>query len=302
MVSFDLDRIRRAYKFTVDSYDEFSLDGGSRLSAAMAYYILFVMAPAAVLLFSIASYFGRSLLESPLIEGFIEILGEDLAALLNQTLASSTGTQSSAAAGVFALIGTLWALGIFYIQMQSVFNHMWRVTRRPGSLWRVTILTRLRRFAVMLVPAALLAVGGIVTAMGSLVGSLLSSTGLEPIHGVVSSPIAVVAAGAVSFAVLYKFLPDAHVRWRYALWVGVFVSFGWSLGTYLFGLYLSLGGMASAYGAAGAVFVLLIWLNYSARLVLVGAKATKRWTELAEGSVTPMPNATLLKVELDTFE
>lgn len=301
-MSLDRDTLRRAWRFALDSYHEFSLDGGSRLSAALAYYILFVMAPATLILVSVAAYFGAGLLQSPLIEGLTELLGADLAMLLADVLRSTTQARASLAAGIVGIVATLWALGIFYFQVQAVFNRMWRVTRRPGSAWRITIWTRLRRFTVMLVPVALLAVGAVATAVASLLGSILHLTPTERAIHIAASPYAVAGAAAISFCLLYKYLPDAQVRWRYAIWVSVWVAAGWTLGTYLFGVYLSWGRMASAYGAAGAVFVLLIWLNYSARLVLVGCKATKRWTELAEGAVTPLPNATNLKVELESPE
>jgi len=299
-VSLDRDTLRRAWRFALDSYHEFSLDGGSRLSAALAYYLLFVMAPATLVLVSVAAHFGEGLLQSPLIEGLTELLGADLAMLLADVLRTTTQARASLAAGIVGIVATLWALGIFYFQVQSVFNRMWRVTRRPGSAWRITIWTRLRRFTVMLVPVALLAVGAVATGVASLLGSILHLTPTERAIQIAASPYAVAGAAAISFCLLYKYLPDAQVRWRYAIWVSVWVAAGWTLGTYLFGLYLSWGRMASAYGAAGAVFVLLIWLNYSARLVLVGCKATKRWTELAEGVVTPLPNATNLKVELES--
>lgn len=301
-MGFDRDTLRGAWGFVLDSYHEFSLDGGSRLSAALAYYILFVMAPATLLVVSITAYFGEGLLSSPLVQGLSEVLGPDLANLLTEVLRTTTQARASLAAGVIGLLATLWALGIFYFHVQSVFNRMWRVTRRPGVAWRLAAWTRLRRFTVMLVPVALLALGAVATAVGSILGTLLHLTPGERAIDIAASPLSVAGAAAVSFCLLYKYLPDAEVRWRYAIWVSVCVAAGWTLGTYLFGVYLSWGRMASAYGAAGAVFVLLIWLNYSARLVLVGCKATKRWAELAEGAVTPLPNATNLRVELEPVE
>jgi len=298
----DGDRLRRVWRFFADSYHEFSLDGGSRLSAALAYYVLFVMAPAALLIVSAAAYFGSGELHTPFIEGLSEVLGAELAGALSDVLTTTTQARASVAAGIVGLLATLWALGTFYVQVQSVFNRMWRVTRRPGSAWRLTFWMRLRRFTVMLVPVALLAVGAVTTAVAALLGSVLHLTPGERIVNFSSSPLSVAAFAGVSFCLLYKFLPDAEVRWRYAAWVSVWVSLGWTIGTYLFGVYLSWGNTTSAYGAAGAVFVLLIWLNYSARLVLVGCKATKRWTEFREGAITPLENATILKVELDQAE
>jgi len=302
MVGLDGERLRRAWRFVVDSYYEFSLDGGSRLSAALAYYTLFVMAPAALLVVSAGTYFGAGSFRTPFIEGLTELLGPELASLLTDLLTTTTEARATLTVGVIGLLATLWALGIFYVQVQSVFNSMWRVTGRPGSSMRLTIWTRLRRFTVMLVPIALLAVGAVATAITAVMGSVLNLTPGERIMNVVSSPVSVAVFAAISFCLLYKFLPDAQVRWRYAAWVSVWVSLGWTLGTYVFGLYLTWGNMASAYGAAGAVFVLLIWLNYSARLVLVGCKATKRWTELKEGTVTPLENATLLRLEVEVVE
>ncbi len=101
---------------------------------------------------------------------------------------------------------------------------------------------------------------------------------------------------------LYVFLPDARVPWRAASVAALAVAFGWTVGTWLFGRYLSWSSGASAYGVAGSVFVLLIWLNYSSRLVLLGCKTTKVWTERYGGGVIPLEHAAVVKVELESPE
>jgi len=295
----DRGALRALWDWILESYREFTLDGGSRLSAAMAYYVLFVMAPAALLLAAAAARFGTRLMDGSFVEALGAVLGDELGQSLYDIVFSGAQARSAVAAGVVGLVSLIWALGLFYMNIQAVFNRMWRVAVRPGAPWKLLLWTRLRRFVVMLVPVAVLAFGAFATALVSLLEGRWGIAVLQPFAEVMSSPLAVAAVAWVSFAVLYIFLPDAHVPWRSAAVASLVVALGWTLGTYLFGQYLSWRPGGGAYGTAGAVFVLLIWLNYSSRLVMVGCKMTKRWTERVHGKVSPLPHAALIRIEVE---
>jgi len=296
-MAMDRGALRAFWDWVLESYNEFTFDGGSKLSAAMAYYVLFVMAPGALLLTSLAASFG-SPMDGSFAEALGTVLGDELGQSLYEIVVSGAQARSATSAGIVGLVGLIWALGIFYVNIQAVFNRMWRVAARPGASWRLLLWTRLRRFVVMLAPVAVLALGAFSTAVVSLLEGRLDVPVVQPFADALSSPVAVAAVAWVSFAVLYVFLPDAHVPWRAAVVASLLVSLGWTLGTYLFGRYLSWSPGSGAYGTAGAVFVLLIWLNYSSRLVMVGCKMTKRWTERVEGQVSPMPHAAVIRIEV----
>jgi membrane protein len=201
----------------------------------------------------------------------------------------------------------LWAAFVFYSNMQAVFNRLWRVRLRSRIPWGQIARIRTGGFAIMLLPVVLLTVAALVASIASRLDFLLDDYAVlgrfaGGVVAVVRSPVGVFALAWPSFAVLYTFLADVRVPWRIAAVAAGEVAAGWTLGTWLFGEYLAWSSGGSAYGAASAVFVLLIWLNYSARLVLLGCKLTKTWTQEVHGSVEPLPHAVVVRIDLETTE
>ncbi len=189
---------RRAWlDHAVSTWSEFTQDGGSRLSAALAYYILFAIAPALVLL---AAFGTRALgaLEpgGALFESLSELLGPELGGYVRDIAVSAAEARAStAAAGTLGFIVLFWAIGVFYVNMQFVFNKMWRVQVKPGADHRTVFLTRVRRFSVMLIPVAALAVTAVVAAIAGLlrrvVAAGLLGGLLEQVLRVLQSPFTV---------------------------------------------------------------------------------------------------------------
>ena len=292
-------RLRALYRAALGAYREFRQDGGSMLSAALAYHVLFAMAPALVLLAVIAVRFvGSATPDGPMVQALNELLGAELAEALTTVAGGAAQARADVAAGIVGLALLVWAVVLLYMHLQDVFNRMWRVYVRPGAEAHLLLWARVRRFSVMLVPFAVLAALALANALASTLGSYLPLGGFDIALSLLSSPMTVALAAWVSFLVLLKFLPDAHVPWRPAVIAAAVAALGWTLGTYLYGLYLSTAGTIPGYGPAGAVFVLLLWLNYSTRLVLVCCKMTKLWVEFRGGGVQPLPHATLLHLEL----
>lgn len=283
---------------------EFGQDGGPRLSAAMAYYVLFVMAPALLLITNLAARFVGS--ESgEFAHGAIEeLLGEELAGYLIGLATSVAEARADAAVSVVGTIALLWAVAVFYLNTQHVLNRMWRVQVKSGAPWQTVAWTRLKRFTAMLLPIVALAATTLTNTVAEwlheLLGTGLLGGLLEAAVRLLDSPVAVFGMAWLSFTMLYAFLPDAKVRWRVAVIAALAVAMGWTLGSWAFGRYLGWSSGGFAFGAASAVFVLLIWLNYSSQLVLLGCKLTKVWTEAEYGRVEPLPHAVVIRVEADT--
>lgn len=294
--------LRRLYAGVRRAYDEFRRDGGVVLSAALAYYLLFAMAPGLVLLFFLAvSLLGRFITAETALGGLAEVFGPELSAALVAVAGTAAQAQASAVAGVVGFVILMWAGVMLFIQLQDVLNRMWCVSVPEDSNRRELMRARAGQVLILLIPFGLLAAQSIATALIALVASLPALGWLGGVVEMLGSPLAVAVGAWFAFFMVFAFLPDVFVPRIPALVAGGVAAAGWTLGTYVFGVYLSSRGVVAGYGAAGAVFVLILWLNYSARLVLVCCKATKLWVERHDG-VRPRPYAALIRISVQEVE
>lgn len=281
-------------------------DNAMRLSAALSYYTVFSLAPLLVLVVSLVGFLWGS--ESAEVQA--RILGEirqqmgpqgadAIAAMLeNADRPGSGGTFATIVGVATLLIGATALFG----QIQDAINTVWGVKPDPkqgaiGPLLRQRLLSFgmiLTVCFVLLVSLVLSAVIGYMTAglgTAGLVGDLL----LQTINIVVG-----LAVVTVLFALIYRYLPDARVDWR-DVWVGAFVTaLLFTVGRVLIGLYLGRSSTASTYGAAGSLAVLLVWVYYTAMILLFGAEVTQVYATRFGQGVRPSEHA--VRVVTQTVE
>ena len=185
----------------------------------------------------------------------------------------------------------LGATGAF-LELQTALNAIWRVKPRPDVGVRDFLVQRLISFGLVVGVGFLLLVSLLVSAglagLSRYLGQLLPTLTAVWEAGNVLVSLFVIT---LLFAMVYKILPDVRLRWR-DVWVGALVTAGFfSIGKQLIGLYLGTSSVASSYGAAGSVVVLLIWVYYSAQVVLLGAEFTRFYVERFRGQPPPMKYA-----------
>ncbi|HEY8256370.1 MAG TPA: YihY/virulence factor BrkB family protein, partial [Gemmatimonadales bacterium] len=196
--------------------------------------------------------------------------------------------------GIFAtVVGIvtlfLGATGLF-LELQTALNAIWGVKPRPDAGVRDMVRQRVISFGLVIGVGFLLMVSLVVSAALAAIDKYVGR--LFPAYLVLGQALnVVVSLGVVTllFAMIYKTLPDVKLAWR-DVWAGAVVTAGlFTVGKYLIGLYLGRSATASAYGAAGSIIVLLLWINYSSQIVLLGAEFTRAWVE-GMGS-KPQPEA-----------
>ncbi|MFL5512677.1 MAG: YihY/virulence factor BrkB family protein [Gemmatimonadales bacterium] len=253
-----------------------------RLGASLAYYTLFALAPILVVAIAIGGLaFGPEAVRGEIVGQIQGLIGREGAEAVQAMLEGASRPGSSIAATVVGIITFfLGATGAF-LELQTALNAIWHVEpKSDGSYWRVLVMQRVISF-------------GLVVAMGFLLlTSLLVSAALAAIHRYMGNafPGMVVLWEALNvivsltvitllFALIYKVLPDVKLSWR-DVWVGGLVTAGlFSIGRLVIGLYLGTASVASTYGAAGSVIVILVWVYYSAQIILLGAEFTRAYVE-----------------------
>lgn len=258
-------------------------DKAPRLGAALAYYTLFAMSPVLLVVIAIAGLvFGPEAVRGEIVEQIDQLIGpqgaQTVERMLEYAYRPRQGRLATIAAGVtFALAVT----GAF-LELQAALNTVWRVkpTPKPGIDVLDFVRRRLRSFALVATIAFLLMVSLVVSAgLAALAGWLGRRAGALPTLLQIANLLVSLGIMTALFAALYRVLPDVKLRWHNVL-VGAFVTAVlFTVGKYLIGLYLGRSAITSAYGAAASVVVLMIWVYYTAQIVLLGAEFTRVYSE-----------------------
>lgn len=272
---------------------EWDRDDVPRHGAALAYYTLFAMAPLLIIVIAIGSMvFGTEAARGEVFRQISGLIGPDSAKVIQDLLAHSQQPSRSVPATVVGTIAFfLGATGAFG-SLQGALNGIWGVKPRPrGAIWS-WLRQRLLSFGLVLAVGFLLLVSlTISTLLGALSQYLHTRfPGGEALWQGINFLLDFLFA-TVLFAVIYRVLPDVRLKWA-DVWVGAIVtSIFFSLGKFLIGLYLGHASVASTFGAAGSLAVILIWVYYSAQVVLFGAEVTQAWVKRvgAEETGKPVP-------------
>jgi len=267
-------------------------DRAQRIGAALAYYTIFALAPGLVIVMALAGLMLGPGAESQIIEQIRELIGKQGAAAIEATIRSARNETLGATGTALALIPLVFGLWGVFGELQDGLNTIWGVTPKPGRRIRDILKERFWSFAMVVGIGFVLLVSLVLSAwlaaVGTYVGSLLPApaTGLEALNFVISF---VVITG--SFALIFKLLPDVKIAWR-DVWLGAAVtSLFFTVGKFLIGLYLGKSAVASAYGAAGSLVIIVVWVYYSAQILLFGAEFTKVWTKRRGSGFVPEQTA-----------
>ena len=273
--------------------------GVSRMGAALAFYTLFAIAPLFVIVLAIAGlWFGEAAARRELfsqVSGLVGSEGGDaIQALISAANRPTTGAWATVIAVVTLFIG---ATGVF-VQLQDALNSIWGVRQAPGRGLRNFIKARILSFALIVGIGFLLLVSLVLSAGLSAVGTYMG--GLLPVQATLWQGINFVVSLAVItllFAMIFKLLPDVKIAWR-DVWIGALLTAVlFNLGKFLLGLYLGRSSVTSAYGAAGSLVIVLLWVYYSAQILFFGAKFTQLYSSRYGSHLRTVPGAEVAPVK-----
>jgi membrane protein len=264
---------RKMHKDTVLSFiDDEALTRG----AAIAFYTVTSHAPVLLIVIAIAGLvFGQDAAQNAITAQFSDLMGRQTAEVLQSAVASAAGKSSSILAtiiGVATLVAT--ASGIFG-EMQAALNSIWKTKPQATTVSR---LIRARAVSLGLVAAlgflliVSLVISAGLTAFGNYLDTVLPMGKL--ILPVLNFVVSVVLLG-ILFGAIYKMLPDRSLQWNDVIIGALITSVLFNIGKSLIAWYIGSSAIASSYGAAGGLIVLLLWVYYSAQIFLLGAEFTK---------------------------
>ena len=268
-------------------------DQAPTLGAAVAYTV-FSLAPLFIIAVAIAGLvFGREAAQGQIFEQLRVLIGQTSSAAVEDVVQSA---DSEPVTGVFATIVGFLALVIgasgVFAQLQASLNAIWRVEPKPGrGLWGL-IQDRVLSFGFILIVGFLLLISLILTAIIAFIGEWFGGfvPGVETLIQILNAILSL-AIITLLFTMIFKFLPDVKIAWR-DVWIGALITAAlFTAGKEVLGLYLGKSGVASSYGAAGSLIVLLLWVYYSAQILFFGAEFTKAYANKFGSRVIPAENA-----------
>jgi len=290
--------MREAWRLLSLTVNDWYEDRAQRMGAAVAYYTIFALTPGLVIAMALTGFLVGPSAEASIIDEFRELIGERGAQALEATMRSARATSPGAAGLGLALATLILGLWGVFGELQDGLNTIWDVAPRPGRRIREIVLARFWSFVVVVSTGFVLLLSLVITAWLFAVGTFLShllpasAFALEAINSVISAVVLTAA-----FALIFKLLPDVKVAWR-DVWVGAAVTaLLFIVGTFLIGLYLGTSAVGSAYGAAGSLVIIVVWVYYSAQILLFGAEFTKVWTKRRGAGVEVEPTAVPLTAE-----
>ena len=277
---------RQAWRLARRTVEAWTEDYAPSMGAALSYYALFSIAPLLLIVIGVAGFFfGEEAARGEMFGQLAALIGAQGARAIEGLVASARQPQS----GVLAmLVGTALLIGgasTVFGELQNALDRIWRAPARKESKgWWKLLRTRVLSFGMILGIAFLLMVSLVLSAAVSALGRWW---GLQFADLALSF-----ALTTVLFAMIYKVIPRVRIAWR-DVWVGAAVTAGlFAVGKWLIGLYIGKSSVTSAFGAAGSLVVLMLWVYYSAQIFLLGAEFTRLYAQEHGSRLAPAARVT----------
>jgi membrane protein len=268
-----------------------------RQSAVVAYYAIFSIPALLVIIIALAGLaFGREAVQGQISDQISLAMGQETAKQIEDIIAKSSEQKTSIVATIISIITLILGSTGVFTQLQTSLNQIWEVKVSAKKKWLKSLKDRLFSFGIVLSIGFLMLV------------SLLLTTGLEAFSGWIKGHLPdfmlhvfkllnfIISFGVIStlFALIYKILPDAKVRWK-DVWIGAMATtLLFILGKFLLGIYFAKASPGSAYGAAGSIILIMLWVSYSCMILFFGAEFTKQYSVFHGREVEPKKDAVLI--------
>lgn len=246
------------------------------MSAALAYYTLFSLTPILLICIALVGiFFGPEAAQGKILDEIGSLVGQETGRQIQSMIETANKPVTAYLAQVFGVIMLIFGASGVFSEIQSGLNTIWEVKTRPDWTWFDLIKQRFLSFTIVLGLAFLLLVSLVLSVFFTAVsGYITQFIGIDYIE-IIFSQLFAFLMDVFLFAMMFKLLPDVVIRWN-EVWLGAIITtLLFNLGKFLLGIYLSQVKVSSAFGAAGSIVILLIWVYYTAQIFFIGAAITK---------------------------
>lgn len=283
--------LKQDWKLLSASFTGFSEDRGLKLSASLAYYTVFSIAPLLIMMISMASFFaGAEAVQGKVFSEINGFVGNDAAKQIQEIIKNASLKPDTKWWGLVAGVATLFiGATTVFLEIQDSINMIWRVRAKPKRGWLQMIKNRFLSFSLIISLGFLslvsLLISGIVSALRDYLVRHFPDITVVIIDGI--NFVITFFVIAFLFGIIFKFLPDVKIKWKDVRIGAIFTAVLFIIGKYLISLYIETTGTASTYGAAGSIVVILVWIYYTSAILYFGAEFTQVYTEYTCGKIEP---------------
>jgi membrane protein len=273
-------------KVVWETLSNWSDHGAMTHGAALAFYTLFSLAPVLIFVISVSGFvFGEEAVRGHIVRQFEGLMGREQAVAVEHILQRVSADQSKGLAGFLGILALAFGATAVFVQLQTALNAVWDVEPKPGPLLKTLLKKRLTSFALVIALGFLLLVSLAVSAALNAFRDWVQVRLAVPVEALdAGNTLLSFAVFTILFAMIYRILPDVEIPWRDVWFGAVVTSLLFSVGKWGIGVYLGRTAVASPYGAAGSVIVIVLWVYYASLILLLGAEFTRVYSRHFLGS------------------
>ncbi len=293
-------KIFSLYHFIKQVIMEFIDDNVMKYSASLAYYTVFSLAPMLIIIISICGWlFGKEAVQGQMYGEIKDLVGSAAALQIQENIKNIHLTKDTPLATIFSIIVlVIGGTGIFG-EIQDSLNKIWGLKVKTKKAWWKLVLNRLLSFSLILSLGFVLIVSLVLTALIAIIGDRLNHilSGASKIFVPLIDNALSFVITALLFAIIFKVLPDAKIKWKDVSIGAIITAVLFTLGKIGIGYYLGRSNMATIYGAAGSVIIIMLWAYYSSVILYLGAEFTKVYANGHGSKIQPNDYSVWIKIE-----
>jgi membrane protein len=288
-------KLKDSGKLIKETFTKWNAKDPFRESAVIAYYAVFSLPALLAIVVAIAGLvFGKEAVQGQISDQISAAMSADTAEQVEDMIAKASEQKASIIAGIIGVATLIFGATGVFVQLQKSLNNIWEVKvdpKKQGIL--ATLRSRLFSFGLIVSIGFLMLISLVITSVLAAVSGWIKARWPDYLLYLFEALNFVFSFGVITvmFALMFRILPDAKIKWR-QVWIGAaLTSFLFVLGKYGMGLYFAKADPASAYGVAGSLVLILLWVSYSSMILFFGAEFTKVYADMYDGGAAPADNA-----------
>jgi membrane protein len=292
-------KMKEVVSFMKEVFSNFSDDKVMKFSASLSYYTVFSIAPILIIIIAIAGFFfGKEAIQGQLFGQMNGLVGADAAAQIQDMIGKTHKSGNTWIASTISVIALIVGATAIFGEIQDSINTIWGLKSKPKSGLIKMLLNRLISFSLIVslgfIAMVTLLLNTVVDVISTNLGKLLPGSG--PFFVLILNYVLIFVVITGMFAVIFKVLPDAKIKWRDVMRGSVLTAILFMIGKFVISLYVQKSNLASVYGAAGSIVTLLVWVYYIAVILYFGAEFTKVYAMRYGSRILPNAYAVWVKI------